>query len=51
LPGDLIISLNGEPVTNLAGLRESVARLKSGDAVVFQVQRLERLTFVAFNLE
>jgi serine protease Do len=51
LPGDLIISLNGEPVTNLAGLRESVGRLKSGDAVVFQVQRLERLTFVAFNLD
>jgi serine protease Do len=50
-PGDLIISLNGEPVTDLAGLRETVARLKSGDAVVFQIQRLERLTFIAFNLE
>src|SRR5262245_13491797 len=51
LPGDLIISLNGEAVSNLAGLRESVAKLKSGDAVVFQIQRLERLTFVAFNLD
>jgi serine protease Do len=51
LQGDLIISLNGEPVRDLAGLRAAVARLKSGDAVVFQVQRLERLTFVAFNLD
>jgi serine protease Do len=49
--GDLIISLNGEPVRDLAGLRAAMAKFKSGDAVVFQVQRLERLTFVAFNVD
>ena len=49
--GDLIISMNGDSVKDLAGLREALAKLKSGDAVVFQVQRLERLTFVAFNLD
>ena len=39
LPGDLIISLNGDSVKDLAALREALAKLKSGDAVVFQVQR------------
>jgi serine protease Do len=50
MPGDLIISLNGESVKDLAALREALAKLKLGDAMVFQVQRTDRLTFVAFNL-
>ena len=50
LQGDLIISLNGDSVKDLAALREALAKLKSGDAVVLQVQRTDRLTFVAFTL-
>jgi serine protease Do len=51
LQGDLITSMNGEAVTGLAGLRAALDKLKQDEAVVFQVQRLGRLMFVAFNLE
>lgn len=51
LQGDLISSMNGEAITGLAGLRAALDRLKQDDAVVFQVQRLGRLMFIAFNLE
>ena len=39
-----------DAVKDLAALRDALAKLKSGDAVVLQVQRTDRLTFVAFNL-
>lgn len=51
LQGDLIISMNGEAVKGLAGLRKTLEGLKPDDAAVFQVQRLGRLMFIAFNLE
>jgi len=49
--GDIIVSLNGTPVTALADLRSFVGRLPARAAVVFQVQRSGQLMFVAFELD
>jgi serine protease Do len=49
--GDLIDSLNGEPVVNLSGLREAISKLHSGDPVVVQVQRQGKLLYLAFELQ
>jgi serine protease Do len=49
--GDLVDMLNGEPVLNLAGFREAIGKLHSGDPVVIQVQRQGRLMFIAFELQ
>ena len=50
LAGDLIVALNREPVLNLEGLQSSLDKLKSGDVVVMQVQRLGQLLYVVFEL-
>jgi len=50
-PGDVIHSLNGAAVTTLAALRNAAASLKSGDAIVAQIERRGRLLYVAFELE
>ena len=49
--GDVIVSFNGAPVTNLADLRSAVGRLATRAAVVLQVQRLGQLMFVALEVE
>ncbi|MGH8186704.1 MAG: trypsin-like peptidase domain-containing protein, partial [Steroidobacteraceae bacterium] len=49
--GDIIVSLNGTPVTALADLRSAIGRMPSRTPVVFQVQRFGQLMFVAFELE
>lgn len=49
--GDIIVSLNGTPVTALADLRSAIGRMPSRAPVVFQVQRFGQLMFVAFELE
>jgi serine protease Do len=49
--GDVIVSMNGSPVTTLADLRSAVARMPARSAVVFQVQRFGQLMFVAIELE
>jgi len=49
--GDVIVALNGSPVTTLADLRSSVARLATRAPLVLQVQRNGQLMFVAFELE
>ena len=41
--GDVIRSLNGEPMTTLDRLRTALAALKPGAPVVLQIQRDERL--------
>jgi serine protease Do len=48
--GDVIHALNGTPVTSLAGLRESLAKLKPGDAVALLVERFGQLIYVSFLL-
>ena len=49
--GDVIYSINGEPVTSLAELRSAIKSFPVHDPVVFQVERMGRLKFVAIELE
>jgi serine protease Do len=49
--GDVIRTLNGQPMTTLDRLREALKALKPGSPVVLQIQRDERLLFIAFTLE
>jgi serine protease Do len=48
--GDLICAVNGEPFQNIAELRDLLNKLRSGDPVVVQIQRRNKLMFVAFEL-
>ena len=49
--GDVIRTLNGERVTTLEGLRAALKALPAGSAVVLQIQRDQRLQFLAFSLD
>jgi serine protease Do len=49
--GDVIRTLNGEPMTTLDRLRATLAGLKPGAPVVLQIQRDDRLMFISFTLE
>lgn len=49
--GDVIRTLNGQPITTLDRLREALAALKPGSPVVLQIQRDEKLMYVSFTLE
>ncbi len=49
--GDVIYEINGTPAVNIKELRVQLDRLKSGDAVVLQVERHDKLIFVALELE
>jgi serine protease Do len=49
--GDVIRSMNGQPMTTLERLRAALAALKSGAPVVLQIQRDQRLLFLAFTLD
>ncbi len=49
-PGDLIISLNGNPIFNLASLREILDKLQPGSPAVLQIQRKDQLRFVVLEL-
>ena len=49
--GDVIRSLNGEPMSTLDRLRAALAALKPGAPVVLQIQRDDRLLYVSFTLE
>ena len=51
LPGDVIHSINGLPIQDLAGLRAAVDGLRVGDPVVIQIERLGQFMFVAFEME
>jgi len=51
LPGDIIHTLNRKDIESLDDLRGAVSTLKSGDAVVVQVERGGGLSFVAFDLD
>ena len=48
---DVIRTLNGEPMTTLNRLRDTLKALKPGAPVVLQIQRDDRLLYVAFTLE
>jgi len=49
--GDVIRTLNGEPMTTLDRLRNALTALKPGAAVVLQIQRDQKLMYVAFTLD
>ncbi|MFQ5864481.1 MAG: trypsin-like peptidase domain-containing protein [bacterium] len=51
LPGDVIYSINGDPIAGLVELRSAIANLKVFDPVVVQVERRGQLMFIAFELE
>ena len=48
--GDVIHGLNGTTVTSMADLREGLAKLASGDAVVLLIERYGQLIYVSFVL-
>lgn len=49
--GDVIHALNGVTIISLDALKEGIDRLKSGDAVVLQVERDGKLQYLAFEME
>jgi serine protease Do len=48
---DVIRTLNGQPMTTLERLRAALKSLQPGAPVVLQIQREERLLYVAFTLD
>ncbi len=48
--GDLISSVNTEPVLNIVGLRKILSQLKPGDPVVVRIQREDDFLLIAFEL-
>jgi serine protease Do len=49
--GDVIRTLNGEPMTTLERLRTALKSLPPGASVAMQIQRDERLLYVSFTTE
>jgi S1-C subfamily serine protease len=47
--GDVTPTLNGEPMTTLDRLRSALKALPPGAAVVLQIQRDQKLMYVAFT--
>jgi serine protease Do len=51
LAGDVIRTLNGQPMTTLDRLRSALKALPPGAPVALQIQRDQKLLFVAFTLD
>jgi S1-C subfamily serine protease len=51
IPGDVIYTLNQEPVTSLESLRERLAALPPGAPVVLHVERAGELRYLALERE
>jgi serine protease Do len=51
IPGDVIYQVNGQTVTNLNQLRSAVSALQTGAPVALQIQRGERVEYLAFTLD
>lgn len=49
--GDVIYSVNGEPVSTVDAFRKKLDEVKPGDSPVFQIERSGRLMFVTIELE
>jgi len=50
-PGDVIYAINNDPTATIAALTAALGQMKSGDAVVLQVERDGELMYVAFEME
>jgi serine protease Do len=48
--GDVIHGVNGVTITNLAELRAALRSVKTGDAIVLQIERDQKLSYIAFQL-
>jgi len=48
---DVIRTLNGQPMSTLDRLRSALSALQPGAPVVLQIQRDQRLLYVAFTLD
>ena len=46
--GDVIHAVNGVTVTDMAGLRAELAKVKTGEAVALQVERYSQIIYVSF---
>jgi serine protease Do len=51
MPGDVIHTINKQPVKTLEELRQVAKNLKKYDAVVAQVERFGQLRYIAFEME
>ena len=49
--GDVIRAVNGTPLNDSQELRQILAGMKPGDAVVLEVERQSVLQYVAFEME
>jgi S1-C subfamily serine protease len=47
--GDVIHGFNGTTITTLDGLREALAKQKSGEAVALQIERYGQIFYVSFS--
>lgn len=50
-PGDVIYSMNGEPITSVAALRQALDQRKADDPTVLQIERDGKLMFLDLELE
>ena len=51
LAGDVIRTLNGQPMTTLDRLRNALKSLQPGAPVALQIQRDQKLLFVSFVMD
>jgi S1-C subfamily serine protease len=51
IAGDVIRTLNGQPMTSLDRLRSALKALAPGAPVALQIQRDQKLLFLAFTLD
>jgi serine protease Do len=50
-PGDVIYSVNSEPVSTVEVLKKRLDEFKPGDSIAMQIERSGRLMFVSVELE
>jgi serine protease Do len=50
-PGDIIHAVNNLPVSSLSAFQQTIAEMKTGDAVVLQIERDQQFQYVGFELE
>ena len=50
-PGDVIYSVNGQPVAGLTELRATIEAMKEGDAVVLHIERRGELIYITFRID
>ena len=50
-PGDIIHAVNTVPITDIAGLKQALRNLHSGDAIVLQIERDGGLSYLVMEYE